>query len=85
MTTITIDTRTVRLRLPVLRLGRLRGSLVLSVTEHVELRVADHHRARTSAGRSAAARARSARATAAAVDRAEAHRTAALAQRPPGF
>lgn len=82
MTTITLDTRTIRLRVPVLRLGRLRGSLVLQITEHVELRVEEHrHRA---AG-AAASRARSARAHASALDRADAHRTAALAHRLPSF
>ena len=39
MTTVTVDTRSFRFRLPVLRLGRLRGSVVVHVTEHLELRI----------------------------------------------
>ncbi|WP_250447787.1 hypothetical protein [Actinotalea sp. C106] len=39
MTVLTIDTRAVRLRLPVLRLGRLRGTIVLELSERAELRV----------------------------------------------
>lgn len=77
MTTIAVDTRTFRLRLPVLWLGRVRGSLVVRVTEQVELHVERRHAGRrASTPRVAAARA-------------EAHledlRTAALAQRLPGF
>lgn len=78
MTTIAVDTRTFRLRLPVLWLGRVRGSLVVRVTEQVELHVerrhADHRA--SSAARVAAARAES---------RLADLRTAALAQRLPGF
>jgi len=53
MTTVTIDTRSFSLRVPVLRLGRLRGSVVVHVTERVELRL-DEHRRRSA--RSVAAR-----------------------------
>lgn len=82
MTTITIDDRTLRLRVPVLRLGRIRGSVVLQITERVELRI-EERRHRTA--EAAAARARTARAGASAVERADAHRTAALAHRLPAI
>jgi hypothetical protein len=76
MTTVTIDTRSFSLRVPVLRLGRLRGSVVVHVTERVELRL-DEHRRRSA--RSVAAR----RAADAALARADADRTAALVLRLP--
>jgi len=78
MTTIAVDTRTFRLRVPVLWLGRVRGSLVVRVTEQVEL-----HVERRDAGRRASSPAGVAAARAEA--RLEALRTAALAQRLPGF
>lgn len=77
MTTIAVDARTFRLRLPVLWLGRVRGSVVVRVSEQIEL-----HVERRQAGRPAS----SSRATVARADaRLEAARTAALAQRLPGF
>lgn len=39
MTTIHVDTRTFHLRLPALVLGRMGTSLVVQVTERIELRV----------------------------------------------
>lgn len=75
MTTVTVDTRTFRFRLPVLRLGRLRGSVVVQVTEHLELRIEQHRHRRRSE--------RSRWATDEAIEQFEAHRTAALAHRPP--
>lgn len=75
MTTITVDTRSFRLRLPVLRLGRLRGSIVVQVTEHLELRIEQHRRRRRSERRL--------RSTAEAIERVESHRTAALGHRLP--
>lgn len=78
MTTIAVDVRTFRLRFPVLRLGRARGSVVVRVTEQIELRVERHAhpRRRASAVHAGAARAE---------HRLEELRTAALAQRLPGF
>lgn len=78
MTTIAVDARTFRLRVPVLWLGRVRGSVIVHLTEQVELHVERRAKgtARASAARASAARTR-------------AHlddlRTAALAQRLPGF
>lgn len=77
MTTIAVDTRTFRLRFPVLWLGRVRGSVVVRLTEQVEL-----HVERRDGGHRASSRAR---AVAAAEARLETLRTAALAQRLPGF
>lgn len=39
MTTIRVDTRTFQLRLPAIVVGRLGTSLVVQVTEQIELRV----------------------------------------------
>lgn len=82
LTTVPLDDRTFRLRLPVLRLGRVRASVVVHVTERIELRLDRHpgRGARRSSGASTAAAVDVAVAAAAA--RAEAHRTAALAHRP---
>ena len=77
MTTIAVDTRTFRLRLPVLWLGHVRGSVVVRITEQVELHVERRHAGRrVPAGRVAAARAEAQLADL---------RTAALAHRLPGF
>ena len=75
MTTIHVDTRTFHLRLPALVLGRLGTSIVLQVTEQVELRV----ERRTP--RAATRRARHARVEA----ELDAHRTSALAHRLGGL
>lgn len=77
MTTIAVDARTFRLRMPVLWLGRVRGSVVVRVTEQVELHVERRQTGhRAPSGRVAAARAET---------HLEELRTAALAQRLPGF
>jgi hypothetical protein len=76
MTTVTIDARSVRFRVPVLRLGRLRAAIVVHVTERVELRVEERRRR-------AATPTRTARAVATALERADAHRTDALRHRLP--
>lgn len=75
MTTIHVDTRTFRLRLPALVLGRLGTAVVLQVTEQVELRV--ERRAPRRAARHALH---------AQVERdLEAHRTRAVGQRLGGL
>ncbi|KGM13829.1 hypothetical protein [Cellulomonas bogoriensis] len=71
MTTMTVDTRTFRFRLPVLLLGRLRGTLVVELTEKSVLRI-ERREARARPGRLAHQQA---------VDAVEGHRTAAVAQR----
>ena len=76
MTTIAVDARTFRLRLPVLWLGRVRGSLVVRVTEQVELHVERRASGTARASAASAARTRA---------RLDDLRTAALAQRLPGF
>ncbi len=78
MTTIAVDARTFRLRMPVLWLGHVRGSLVVRITEQVEL-----HVERRTGGRRTPSAARTSALLA--EQRLEAHRTAALAQRPVGF
>lgn len=74
MTTIHPDTRTTLLRLPVLSLGRFRGSLVLELTERVELQL-------ERGLRQAQARRRR---VAHAMDHADEHRTRALSSRLGG-
>ena len=78
MTTIAVDARTFHLRVPVLWLGRVRGSLVVRVTEQIELHVERHDGRRRTPRSAAFARAQ-------AVARVEASRTAALAHRLPCF
>ncbi|WP_024287535.1 hypothetical protein [Cellulomonas sp. KRMCY2] len=74
MTALGYQTRTTSVRLPLLRLGRYRGSVVLELTEltgRLEQGIERHRRWRA-ADRFAAARS---------VERAEQHRAAAIAQR----
>ncbi|MBO1750995.1 hypothetical protein J4G33_04180 [Actinotalea sp. BY-33] len=70
MTVLTIDSRAVRLRLPVLRLGRLRGTIIVELSERAELRIEGRE-----------IRARDGRTAGAAEARLDAYRTEALGVR----